>query len=58
MAGVGSIYVSGHDVSIMQNPMNFDFMLSIQTEEALDDILRQCRDIKVKLMEGRIDEKN
>lgn len=58
MAGVGSIYVSGHDVSIMQNPMDFDFMLSIRTEEALDEIIRQCRDIKVKLMEGRIDEKN
>ena len=48
---VGTINISKHDIFVLENPMTFDLQIAIRTPEALDSIIEQCRDIKVKLME-------
>jgi hypothetical protein len=48
---LGYINVSKDDVFLLENPMTFDLRIAIRTPEALDSIIEQCRDIKVKLME-------
>lgn len=50
---IGSVYINGHDVSFMRNPMDLTVRMDVKNEEALDSIIEQCRDIKLKLMEAR-----
>ena len=48
------INVPGHDVLIMEDPMSFNRTIKIVVDsmETLDNIIEQCRDIKLKLLEG------
>ena len=48
---LGYINIPRCDIIVLENPMTFDYQMGIMTPEALDSIIEQCRDIKVKLME-------
>lgn len=49
----GCINVPGKDVVISEDPMTFDRQVRIVVDsmEVLDNIIEQCRDIKLKCME-------
>lgn len=47
------IKIPGRNVVIMEDPINFDRIVKvvIDSMEDLDNIIEQCRDIKLKLLE-------
>lgn len=49
----GYIRINRGEVYITENPATFELGLRIMSEEALDSIIEQCRDIKLKLLEAK-----
>ena len=49
------INVPGRDVIISEDPLSFDRQVKIiiNSMEVLDNIIEQCRDIKLKLIEEK-----
>ena len=52
----GYIRLNRRDVIIMENPATFELGIKLMSEEALDNIIEQCRDIKLKLLEEKKNE--
>ena len=45
------IYIPRDEVLFLENPISFSTCIQVLSEEALDSIIEQCRDIKLKLIE-------
>ena len=52
MERVGYIQINYGDYEFTLNHMSGTMCIAIGSEEALDSIIEQCRDIKLKLMEA------
>ena len=48
---LGYINIPTYDIIFHENHTTFDYQIGIMTPEALDSIIEQCRDIKLKLVE-------
>lgn len=46
------IKIPRNDVVVLENPMSFELCIRVLSIEALDNIIEQCRDIKLKLIGG------